>query len=228
MAKSTVVFENETYNGETLTDDEQNLLKNQLYSILGAESTILSSLFRENERKVIGAAEVAKEKLDAPFTGLSAGDSEFGMQLIRPGHVLRTTGSTETCETTWIRTLTADDDYWIGYGTNNTTAVNIDKRLLVLVLGVTFTSGNAPVSEELYLTVGSTTYPVMVLRNGWWADNPNGVRFTRIRPLIFVPKTTVLGRTYQELAGEQELVLVGISFGMGDLLRTRELSSVQT
>lgn len=228
MAKTKVVFENEEYNGEELTEQEKTLLLNQLYGVLAAESSVLAALFKENEEKIIGAAEVAKDKFASPFKGLSASDTEFGLQLIRPNHVLRTTGATETNANDWSFTFTADADYWIGRDTNNTTAINIDRRLLVMPLGVAFTQGATPIVEELLLQVGPTTYPVIVLRNSWLADNPNGVRFTRIRPMIWIPKQTVLGQVYSILAGINELVLVGLSFAMGDLLRAQAPTTVQT
>ena len=171
---------------------------------------------------------VAKDKFDAPFTGMSAGDSEIGMQKIRPGQILRTTAASETPSNTWSFSFTADADYWIGYGSNNTTAVNIDKDVLLLCLAMGFTQGSQPVVEEVLIKVGGTEYPVMVVRDAWTADNKFKVRAVPIRPFILVPKATCLGQTYSIAAGTNELVMYGLAFGMGRFLRKQEYTSVST
>lgn len=228
MTVPKVEWEGEVYTRELLDADEERLLRTQLFGYLAANNSFLMELFRDMYPVIKYGAEVAKNDLKAVFRGLFAGDSEIGMSMIRPNHVLRTTGATETNTNDWTVTLTADDDYWIGFGTNNTTAINIDKRLCVVPLGVWFTQGGNPTVEELYIQVGAVTYPVQVIRHAWVADNPHGVRACRIRPMIWKPKSRPLVQTYSINAAVQEMILVGVSFGMGDLLRTQAPTTVQT
>ena len=220
MANIRVAFENESWAGDELDVKEKTILLNQLYNVIGADSGALQSIFRDNEAKILSAAAVAKLQNNANFTGMSASDRELGFQMIRPFHVLRSTAGTETPTNTWARTFTVDGDYWIGQGTDNTTAINIDKRLVVLPLAIAFTGGLQPTVEELLFQLNSTTYPVSVVRWAWQADNVNRIRYARIRPMIWPGKATVLGRNWSIAAqANVEMVLVGLTFGTGDILR---------
>lgn len=230
MARVKVAFENESWYGEELDANEQAILLNQLYNVIGADQSALTALFRDNEAKILAAAAVAKLQNQANFTGMSASDRELGFQLTRPFHVLRTTGATETPVNDWSLAFTAAaSNSWIGYSTSNNTAINIDKRLVILPLAVTFTSGLQPTVEELYFQLNATTYPVNVIRWAWLADNPNRVRYARIRPMIWPGKATVLVKYWARAAQTLEMVLVGLTFGTGDILRlTSSTAAPQT
>ena len=69
---------------------------------------------------------------------------------------------------------------------------------------------------------------MQVIRHGWYADNPNRIRFARLRPMIWVPKGTVLAQTYSTVAASQQMVLVGLSFVKGDLMRAQAPTAIQT
>ena len=223
---SKVVFSTKEYVGKDLTGEEEALLERHVKGFIGGESNYLRSLLNFNWQSIIGALQVAKEQFKQPFRGILATDSEIGVQLIRPGHVMRTTDTTETPANDWTFTFTADGDYWVGFGTNNTTAANIDKELLLLLLGVQFTQGNQPTVEELYIQIGETVYAPYVIRQAWQADNPNRVRAQRIHPLLIEPKQTLLVQTYSILAGTNELVLLGLAFGPGRFLRKTSYTAV--
>ena len=227
MAKTVVIFEGEEYSGESLTDRELTVLHAQL-PMLSADNGFLTQLFNDNLGKIQGALEVAKADIGGPFTGLSAGDSELGMQIIRPGYVRRSTAATEAITNDWAFTFAVTTDYWLGFGTDNTTAINVDKRILVMPMAVGWTQGPNPVVEELLIQLGQTTYPVNVIRHGWYADNPNRIRAARIRPMVWRPKSRPLVQTNQVNAGVDQLVLLGLTFGKGDLLRTLAPSTIQT
>ena len=225
----TVIFENEEFNGIALTVSEETLLQKQLYQFIAAHESFLEDLFKDNYNNIVAGLQVAKSELGAaPFRGMYAGDSELAMQLIRSGYVRRTTGATETPDNDWTATFTSGNDYWIGFDTNNTTAINVDKRACIIPLAVAWTQGGLPTVEEIYVQLGGTTYPVNVIRHGWYADNPNQVRYARIRPQIWRPKSRPLVQVRSISAATQELVLVGIAFVMGDLARTQAPSTVQT
>jgi len=223
---SKVVFSTKEYVGKDLTGEEEALLERHVKGFIGGESNYLRSLLNFNWQSIIGALQVAKEQFKQPFRGILATDSEIGVQLIRPGHVMRTTDTTETPANDWTFSFTADEDYWVGFGTNNTTAANIDKELLLLLLGVQFTQGNQPTVEELYIQIGETVYAPYVIRQAWQADNPNRVRAQRIHPLLIEPKQTLLVQTYSILAGTNELVLLGLAFGPGRFLRKTSYTAV--
>ena len=224
-----VIFENEEFNGTALEAGEEALLQKQLYGFIASHSSFLEDLFRDNYANIVAGLQVAKTELGAaPFRGMYAGDSELSMQLIRPGYVLRSTATTETPQNDWTFTFTSASDYWIGFSTNNTTAINIDKRACIIPLAVQWTQGGLPTVEEIYVQLGGTTYPVNVVRQGWGSDNINRVRTARIRPQIWRPKSRPLVQVNSISAASQELVLVGIAFVMGDLARTLAPSTVQT
>ena len=226
---SRVTFENEEFNGVDLTPAEEALLQKQLFGFLAGHSSFLEDLFKDSYPYIRAGLEVAKTELGgAPFRGMFGGDSELVMQLIRPAYVIRTTGATETADNTWSFTFTAGNDYWIGFGTDNTTAINIDKRACVVPLAVAWTQGGSPTVEELYVQLGGTAYPVNVVRHGWYADNINRVRYARIRPQIWRPKSRPLVQVRVLSASVQELVLVGIAFVMGDLARAQAPTTIQT
>ena len=224
MAK--VVFENEQYNGADLTPEELALLQKQIDTMFTARGSFYEELLKENFQKVVGALQVAKEYFKAPFTGMSAGAGEIGMQKIRAGHLKRTTGTTETPNNDWNFSFTSGNDYWLGYSTNNTTAANMDKEACVLVLGLMFTQGAQPVVEELFWKVGQTEYPIEVIRDAWAADNDFGVRGIPIRPKLLVPKSTYLVQSRETSAGDNELVALGVTFGLGRYLVQQSYSTV--
>ena len=223
-----VIFENEEFNGTALEAGEEALLQKQLYGFIAPHNAFLEDLFKDNYANIVAGLQVAKTELGAaPFRGMYAGDSELSMQLVRPGYVLRSTATTETPQNDWTFTFTSASDYWIGFSTNNTTAINVDKRACIIPLAVAWTQGGLPTVEEIYVQLGGTTYPVNVVRHGWSADNVNRVRVARIRPQIWRPKSRPLVQVNSISAASQELVLVGIAFVMGDLARTLAPASVQ-
>jgi hypothetical protein len=227
MAVTRVVFENEAYVGESLTDEEMKILTDQVFNIIAKDSDVLTSLYRDNQAKILGAAEVAKHELAAVFRGISAGDGEIGLNSIRAGYIKRSTSSTETPDWDWTFAFAAGNDNWIGYDTNNATAVNIDSRLLVLWLAVMWTSGNSPVVEDLQFQIGGTTYPMESVRGAWVADNNNNIRIARIRPKMLPPKSTLLVSSRETNAGTNELVAIGLAFGTGAFLRLAAPTTVQ-
>jgi hypothetical protein len=229
MAETQVIWENDTFVGEELSPSEAALLEEQVLNVLAADSPLLKKLFAANMPKIRAALQVAKKELSAVFTGISAGDPEIGVSLIRAGHILRTTGGTETPSWDWSFSFTAGNDYWIGYSTNNTTAINIDSRIgSIIMLGVVFTQGNSPVVEDLFFQVGPTTYPLQVIRQSWLGDADGDNRFARIRPLLVKAKDTLICQTRETLAGQNEMVMVGLTFATGFYLRLQAPTTVTT
>lgn len=219
--KTEVRLVGEEYVGKALTGDEKQLLLHRVYDDLAEGNPFLLETFSLNEEAIIGAAEVAKDKFDSAYNGTPA-DSQVGVQLIRPGHILRTAAATETASDTWSFPFAAGADYWIGYGTDNRTPVNIDRELLVLMMGVHFGQDSAPVVEEILIQMGEVTYPIIVIRQAWAADN----RAARFRPILAEPGQRVLGQAYSETAGINELALLGLIFALERKLRLQCYPSI--
>lgn len=222
-----VFVDNDEYIAEDVSAIEKGLLHKQLFKYIAANNAFLADLFEDNFDNILAALGVAKHELKAPFAGMGAGDSEIALQMIRPHHVVRSTSATETAVNDWTVTFTADGDYWIGFDTNNTTAINVDRRVLLLTLAVWWTQGWGPITEELLIQLGNTTYPVQIIRHGWVGDNKTGVRAARIRPQIWKPLARPLVQTYQTIAGDQQMVLVGVAFAKGDLARQQAPTAIQ-
>lgn len=232
MLQDYVAIEGNPYATQELTPVESEILERQVLSRQGEiayGNGFLQDLFNDNRNLIIDACKAAKHAFSgAAFKGLFAGDSQFGVSPILPAHVLRSTAGTETAVNDWTRTFTADGDYWIGWNTDNTTAINIDKRLLVLVLGVSWSQGWAPITEKIQFQIGNNTYPYQSVRHGWYADNVHRIRAARLRPMIFAPKDTVLAQIYNLVASDEEMELLGLSFAKGDLLRAQAPTAIQT
>lgn len=231
MAKTKVAFAGREMDGETLEDLEKELLLKTVYSYIAGGNQFLLDTFKMNEEAIIGTAMVAKDKFDAPIKGMLGSDSEVAIQKLRPGHLLRDTTAAETPVNTWdsesIATgaFASGNDYWIGFGTSNTTAVNVSQYLVLLMFGISFTQGASPVVEEVLLKIGNTEYPVIVLRHSWQADNPNRIRTVRFHPLLAESRQTVLAQVRSIAAGRQELVMEGLAFGPGRYLRKQSYAS---
>lgn len=228
MPALTSSFQGEVYQREQLTEAEKAALLHGVYDLIAPHNATLIELYKQNQVNIIAAAEIAKAALGAQFGGMLPADSEFGVQPIRPAYIMRTTGTTETAETTWAFTFTSGNDNWIGFGTNNATAVNIDKRVCLLILGFAFTQGGSPIVEELFPTINGTQYPSIVIRHAWQADNYNQVRVCRSTPCVLAPKATTIWTANSIIAGVNELVPLGLAFVKGDIARTTGAPTVQT
>jgi len=173
MAETRVIWENDSYVGQSLTPDEVATLEDNVFNVIAKDSDDLTSLYRDNWGKIQGALQVAKDQLSATYGGFSASDGEIGVSMIRPGHLLRDANGTETANfQNWTRTFTADGDYWIGYDATHTTAINVDSRIgAILILGVYFTH----ISERTSLLKGSVAVDLHGFAPSCWRE--------RARPL---------------------------------------------
>lgn len=217
--------------GVPLTAADRDILERDLYrGILGDQSVVIRRLF-ETQREVIAAAlAIAKNKMQASFAGAFASDTQIAVQLIRAPYLRRTTGATETPTTGWNFTFASGADDWIGFGSNNATAINVDKRLCMALLGLQFTGNAQPVVEEIEPTRGGISFPAQVIRQAWYGDNETRQRLTSIRPIVLAPRDTFLVDVVTKAAEDQELVFLGVAFALGSLARTAgaSITTVQT
>lgn len=228
---ATVNFLGKQLTGIDLTPGEKAILDRDVFELLAAGNSFLKETLELNRQNIYATVAVAKNKLDAPFGGILAPDNEVGVQLLRPGHILRDTTTAETPINTWDSNsiesgaFAAGNDYYIGSGSTNSTAAVVSQYLTLLLIGAAFTQGAAPVVQELYIQVGETTYPIIVLRHAWMADNQNQIRAVRFPPILIEPRQTVLAQVRAEYAGRQELVLLGLAFGTGRYLRKQSYAA---
>lgn len=228
MVAKTSSFQGEVYQREPLGEVEQAALLHGVYDLIAPHNATLIELYKQNQQNIIAAAEIAKAALGAQFGGMLPADSEFGVQPIRPQYFLRTTAATEAAATTWTFTFTVGNDYWVGFGTDNDEAINIDKRVCLLILGFSFTQGGSPIVEELFPTINGAQYPSIVIRHAWQADNYNQVRVCRSTPILLAPKATTIWTANSIIAGVNELVPLGLAFVKGDIARVTGAPTVQT
>ena len=216
---------------DPLNAGEKAILDRDIFEILATGSSFLKETLEVNRNNIYAAAGVAKRSQQKAFGGILAPDSEVGVSLLRPGHILRDTTTAETPINTWDSNsiesgaFVAGNDYYIGSGSTNSTAAIISQYLTLMLMGVVFTQGNAPIVQELYISVGETTYPVIVLRQSWMADNPNRIRATRFPPILIEPRQTISAQVRAEYTGRQELVLLGLAFGTGRYLRKQSYAA---
>lgn len=202
--------------------EENGIIEATVRDMLVGQCDTLQRLFlsKINLEAIKLAAGVCKSKLNgAKVRGQIAGDNEIAMQLIRPGHILRTTGTTETPTNTWETTLTSGNQNWIGYSTTHATAVNISQFIVVLTFGLMFTQGGGATIEEIFPQIGNTSYPGIVTRHAWIADNNPKVRIAAFHPMLIEARQTTLWTINALINSVQELVLLGVTFGYGRYLR---------
>jgi hypothetical protein len=157
-----------------------------------------------------------------------AGADKVGFREIKPCDIMRTTAVTETPADTWSFAFAADTDYWIGYGTDNTTAATIDKYVGMCVVGIANLS-DSQVVEQVKFKVGNIEYPPIILKPTLTlADTPDRVPIKRIPTVILKPRDTVLAQSYSSAAGTNELVLVGVTYGKGSKLQNLHVTTVET
>lgn len=212
----------------SLTREDRDLIDRDIFGTLAGQQGYLRRLFEQNRVEIQAALAVAKMKIAATFRGIEASSSELGVRLIRAGDIMRTTGTTEAPSNDWTFAFAAGSGNWLGFSATNGTDLNIDKRMLMLVLGVMFTQGTSPVVEDIQWKIGGQTFPMEVIRHAWVADNENRVRIASIRPKILSPKQTINVQARTTLAGTNELTVVGLTFGLGSFLNLIAPAAVQT
>lgn len=179
---------------------------------------------------------VAKRMVGGTFKGIDGRGTEVVFGPIRPWHILRSAATAaETCSIAWGaisgtgggaiaawatgNTLSGGaSDYWIGYSTNNTTPINIDKRLLMLVMGYS-SIGPDHVVESVQLTVDSTTYqPTTIDIPLSLAPSDYRVSYVAAKSQIISPRAQVLGTVATSAAQIDTLQVIGVSTGQAALM----------
>jgi len=189
---------------------------------------ITSAILREKARHIFVAGQIIKQSMGLSFDGYMAGSDKMGFRPIKPFDIMRTTDATETPADTWSFSFTADEDYWIGYGTNNANPATIDKYIGIVITGIANLSDNQVV-EQVKFKVGNVEYPPVVLKPVLtMSDSPDRVPAMRIPTIILKPRDTVQATTYSSAAATNELVLLGVTYGKGSKLLPLSVSTVES
>lgn len=121
--------------------DEAQLLQSQLNTLItNFDNSVLTQLVQQRQETISKVAALAKAEFDGKtFGGINAGDNELGFSVLRPGHILETSGSAiVTDNNDWYAdpgTSTGWVD-WIGNGTSNYTVGTDTNGQVILLLGL--------------------------------------------------------------------------------------------
>lgn len=215
--------------GVQLTEDgkysELNRFNTQYNDMFLTKYNPLNDLYAKNLPAVKAAAQVAKAKLgNIMFGGGRADSTELTMDFIRPGHIMRTTSTTETAENTWDFTYTAGSDQFLGYGTGYATSSKVDQDALIVIFGW----ANESIDNEInaiQLTVGNNDRPYRAFDMVNLADADLG--YILPTPVeILMPKVSFSGLAHVKNPGVQRLRPIGITFSTGEFSRNNTYGAV--
>lgn len=201
---------------------------------------VLSQLLQSRKDHVRSGVAAAKSVFtSAVFKGVEGAGSDIVFGPIRAWHILRTTDAgAETTTQGWdlwngaVATLTPTAwaqfaDNWIGWGANNGTAINIDRRALIVVLGFAELSENSPV-ESIQLQInGDTMTPTSLQQNVQLAPSDSRVPIVPCRTVILRPGDAVLGTAYTDISQISKLIAVGVTIGTANYMNNHRLATVQ-
>jgi len=218
----------ESYLAPTVKEVEYDPANGSVKAVRVKPMNMTAALLREKAAHIFVAGQIIKKAMGLTFDGYMAGSDKMGFREIKPCDIMRTTATTETPSDTWSFSFAADEDYWIGYGTDNSTAATIDKYIGMCIVGIANLS-DSQVVEQVKFKVGNIEYPPIVLKPTLTlADTPDRIPVKRIPTIILKPRDTVLGKAYSSDAATNELVLIGVTYGKGNKLQNFTVSSVET
>ena len=211
-----------------LSEEELRTLTLEFGTLISNRRSNYGLMLLDNSNAVLAGVRAAKKKISGSpvFRGSMASSNELGMQLLRPGHIRRVNdNATETADNTWEFTATksttaASNQSWLGYGAADyNTALSIDKRALMVVMGIVGYGSTCPFSE-IQIKQGMTDYVVETLEPFLYnADSPEQIPISRIRTRILPPRETLLAKIRSRMAGTYEVGLVGVAIGTGAYMK---------
>lgn len=225
------------YTVSPLSKEELTIFASEFDTYFGNKMYLHGLHTRHRVMAILTALRIAKSAIGAGnmvFKGIKASPSELGWQWIRPGHIMRTTGTTETASNVWdfdftVTGTTTAHKVWIGYGTSFASKVNIDKNCLILMLGLASFSPMATI-DEIHVEHGNVTYNPEVVKYGLQlADSDGRVPLTPVHTRIFGPTNQVRVYTRNDRTiADHQISVFGITFGEGNFLSTDYYSTIAT
>ena len=207
---------------ETLTlgpidEDELALFKAQFGALLAAPSSDERKLMLDRLTAYVIAMRAIKHELNGiKFRGLNPEDTELGFGFIRPQFVR----AAAAYKTNWNIAFAAVATYydWLYEGAGAAFAVGKDFGLVITHLKSLVTP--TPFMAECRFEVGRTgiliPFDVRMLRVG---DTENGTSIVPIPTMILKPKASLYARAMADVADTDEVVLGGLVFGLGRVLK---------
>lgn len=189
----------------------------------------IAGLLREKVQHLYMACMASKVAIDGQllFTGFYAKPGEMGWRHIKPCDVMRSTAGTETPVDTWEFAFANNDDYWIGWNTNNTTKIDVDKNICVCAIGLATSSANFNVEQVKFTQNTQEQNPIQLKPLMAMADAIEGKRVMGMKTLFAKARALLLAQSYSFAANTCELMLVGVTYGDGKYLTDFTKTSVE-
>lgn len=207
----------ETLTLSPLDADELAIFKAQFGALLAAPSSDERKLMLDRLSAYVIAMRSIKHELNGiKFAGLNPEDTELGFGFIRPQFVR----SAAAYKTNWNLVFAAGATWydWLYEGAGAAFAVGKDFGLVITHLKSLVTP--APFIAESKFQVGRTgiliPFDVRMLRVG---DTENGTSIVPIPTMVLKPKASLYARALADVAGTDEVVLGGLVFGLGRVLK---------
>lgn len=166
------------------------------------------------EQYILGLRAVKQALNQAAFSGVNAGDTEVGMQIIRP----QFTRAAATWKTDWTVTVAAAWADWLYEVAGQPFAVGKDFGLCVTHLKGLVTP--SPLTAEVKFQISRTgillPQDVRALAVG---DTTNQVSIVPLPTMILIPKASFYARIRSDVGGKDNLALGGVVFGLGRVLK---------
>ncbi len=187
----------------------------------------MSAVLRQKAAHILAGGMIAKKKIGGglSFGGYYANVGVLGWRHIKPIDVLRTTSTTETPYDSWSISYSAGNNNYIGYSTDRSTTINIDKNICVVPVAIGNKTVENQVIEQVKFKVGDNDFkPVMLDPMLHFIDSEFNMPVIPMKTMIFPPRGKIFAQARASASGTNQLVLVGVTFGDGgyltDLTRT--------
>ncbi len=203
------------------------------------ETNYVSAMFQQRKEHVRNGVMIAKNLIGGAFKGVAGHGPELNMSWLQSWHLLRkATTAAETPSETWANyqdtsasgTFTnapssaAGSSNWLGWGSTNSTNINIDKRALVCILGFTIYDANRFVRSVKFTVDGVAMIPTQFQPYVQVAFNSGRAPFVPSKTYIFGPKANLGATIYVDQTSPVILVPLGFVIGQASYL----INEIQT
>lgn len=207
MAVQNVEILGKTYTGAVVPPEVTTKLTEQLNAYIGLQDSEIKQVFTSRFDALEKFLSVILNKLDNPaFGGIYPDTNQLGFSLIRPSHVGRTDWDVSWTSAGWI-------DY---IGTSSAPYQMSDEAGVVAIGIVSYAP--QPIVDALKVTIGDTSYVPYVVKPIQLKDNKNNIAVYPIPTLAVTPKNTVYVQLHSDKVGDDEVALVGLTYGLGSYL----------
>lgn len=225
--------QNKTFPTQGLNSGEADLLNRNLNEILtGFDSSVVLDLFQARSKDIALTSAFAKQVFDEKrFGGIHAADNEIGFDILRPGHIrvqtadddAHTGGSNGDPVNDWYFEPAATGwEDWIGDGTsaNNYT---FGEDQVSVVFGFIDQDTSTEISGIDVDTFGRNADLIpQDLNDMKLKDNENNLKVKPLPTMIGQENDEVYVRVRADKTKESQPRLLGVTFGLGTFLNSRD------